>query len=94
MTSTGRRRRFGWREADKPRPDAGEVLVKMLAIPVNAADWHSIRGKPLFSRATLGCRARRRWSWRWHEGLPGARMGRRQEDRVWALLSWPVADRS
>jgi NADPH:quinone reductase-like Zn-dependent oxidoreductase len=28
--------------------------VKVLAISVNAADWHSIRGKPLFSRATLG----------------------------------------
>jgi NADPH:quinone reductase-like Zn-dependent oxidoreductase len=28
--------------------------VKVLAISVNAADWHSMRGKPLFSRATLG----------------------------------------
>jgi NADPH:quinone reductase-like Zn-dependent oxidoreductase len=34
-------------------PDAGEVLVKVLAMSVNAADWHSMRGKPLFSRATL-----------------------------------------
>ena len=33
-------------------------------------------------------RARGRWSWKWHEGLPVARMGRRQEDRVWSLLSW------
>ena len=41
-------------EADKPAPDAGEVLVKVLAMSVNAADWHSMRGKPLFSRATLG----------------------------------------
>ena len=41
-------------EAGKPGPDAGEVLVKMLAIPVTAADRHSMRGKPLFSRATLG----------------------------------------
>jgi NADPH:quinone reductase-like Zn-dependent oxidoreductase len=40
-------------EADKPAPNAGEVLVKVLAISVNAADWHSMRGKPLFSRATL-----------------------------------------
>ena len=54
MTSTGRRRRFGWRRPGKPAPDAGEVLVKVLAISVNAADWHSTRGKPLFSRATLG----------------------------------------
>lgn len=41
-------------EAGKPAPDAGEVLVKMLAISVNAAGWRSIRGRPLFSRATLG----------------------------------------
>ena len=41
-------------EAGKPGPDAGEVLVKVLAVSVNTADWHSIRGKPLFSRATLG----------------------------------------
>jgi NADPH:quinone reductase-like Zn-dependent oxidoreductase len=41
-------------EVDKPAADAGEVLVKVLAISVNPADWHSMRGKPLFSRATLG----------------------------------------
>ena len=41
-------------EAGQACAHAGEVLVKMLAIPVNAADWHSTRGKPLFSRATLG----------------------------------------
>jgi NADPH:quinone reductase-like Zn-dependent oxidoreductase len=41
-------------QVGKPAPDADEVLVKVLAISVNAADWHSMRGKPLFSRATLG----------------------------------------
>jgi NADPH:quinone reductase-like Zn-dependent oxidoreductase len=41
-------------EVDKPAPDADEVLVKVLAASVNAADWHLLRGKPLFSRATLG----------------------------------------
>jgi NADPH:quinone reductase-like Zn-dependent oxidoreductase len=41
-------------EVDEPSPDAGEVLVKVLAASVNAADWHVLRGKPLFSRATLG----------------------------------------
>jgi NADPH:quinone reductase-like Zn-dependent oxidoreductase len=41
-------------EVDKPAPDADEVLVKVLAASVNAADWHVLRGKPLFSRATLG----------------------------------------
>ena len=41
-------------EVEKPVPDTGEVLVKVLAVSVNPADWHSMRAKPLFSRATLG----------------------------------------
>jgi NADPH:quinone reductase-like Zn-dependent oxidoreductase len=41
-------------EVDKPAPSSEEVLVKVLAASVNAADWHVLRGKPLFSRATLG----------------------------------------
>jgi NADPH:quinone reductase-like Zn-dependent oxidoreductase len=41
-------------EVDKPSPAPGEVLVKVLGISVNPADWHIMRGKPLFSRATLG----------------------------------------
>ena len=41
-------------EVDQPVPAAGEALVKVLAASVNAADWHVLRGKPLFSRATLG----------------------------------------
>jgi NADPH:quinone reductase-like Zn-dependent oxidoreductase len=41
-------------EVDKPTPNADEVLVKVRAASVNAADWHVLRGKPLFSRATLG----------------------------------------
>ena len=41
-------------EVEKPAPDAAEVLVKVLGISVNPADWHCMRGKPLFSRATLG----------------------------------------
>jgi NADPH:quinone reductase-like Zn-dependent oxidoreductase len=41
-------------EVEKPVPDADEVLVKVLGISVNPADWHSMRGKPLFSRLTLG----------------------------------------
>jgi NADPH:quinone reductase-like Zn-dependent oxidoreductase len=41
-------------EVDTPAPAAGEVLVKVLAASVNAADWHVMRGKPVFSRATLG----------------------------------------
>jgi NADPH:quinone reductase-like Zn-dependent oxidoreductase len=40
----------------KPAAKPGEVLLKVEAASVNAADWHSMRGKPLFSRATLGLR--------------------------------------
>ena len=41
-------------DVDRPAPNADEVLVRVLAVSVNPADWHSLRGKPLFSRATLG----------------------------------------
>jgi NADPH:quinone reductase-like Zn-dependent oxidoreductase len=41
-------------EVEKPAPHADEVLVKVLGLSVNPADWHSMRGKPLFSRLTLG----------------------------------------
>jgi NADPH:quinone reductase-like Zn-dependent oxidoreductase len=41
-------------EEEKPGPQANEVLVRVVATSVNAADWHMVRGKPLFSRLTLG----------------------------------------
>jgi NADPH:quinone reductase-like Zn-dependent oxidoreductase len=41
-------------EVEKPTPQAGEVLVRIMASGVNAADWHMVRGKPLFSRFFLG----------------------------------------
>jgi NADPH:quinone reductase-like Zn-dependent oxidoreductase len=41
-------------EVDTPAPKADEVLVKVLAVSVNPADWHAMLGKPLFSRITLG----------------------------------------
>ena len=41
-------------EVDKPEPGADEVLLRVRAVSVNVADWRSMRGKPLFSRATLG----------------------------------------
>jgi NADPH:quinone reductase-like Zn-dependent oxidoreductase len=41
-------------EVGTPTPNPGQVLVEVLAASVNAADWHVLRGKPLFSRATLG----------------------------------------
>jgi NADPH:quinone reductase-like Zn-dependent oxidoreductase len=42
------------REVAKPAPNANEALVKVLAVSVNPADWHCLRGKPVFARATLG----------------------------------------
>jgi NADPH:quinone reductase-like Zn-dependent oxidoreductase len=41
-------------EVEKPAPEAEEVLVRVLGVSVNPADWHSMRGKPAFSRLTLG----------------------------------------
>ena len=41
-------------EVEKPTPTADEVLVKVLGLSVNPADWRSMRAKPLFSRASLG----------------------------------------
>jgi NADPH:quinone reductase-like Zn-dependent oxidoreductase len=41
-------------DVETPTAGPGEVLVKVEAASVNAADWHSMRGKPSFSRFTLG----------------------------------------
>jgi NADPH:quinone reductase-like Zn-dependent oxidoreductase len=41
-------------EVEKPTPEAGEALVKVLGVSINPADWHSLRAKPAFSRLTLG----------------------------------------
>jgi NADPH:quinone reductase-like Zn-dependent oxidoreductase len=37
-------------EVEKPAPQDNEVLVKVYAASVNAADWHIMRGKPYFMR--------------------------------------------
>jgi NADPH:quinone reductase-like Zn-dependent oxidoreductase len=44
--------RFG--NVPDPTPGPNEVVIAVKAASVNAADWHSMRGKPLFSRLTLG----------------------------------------
>ncbi|HJV03766.1 MAG TPA: NAD(P)-dependent alcohol dehydrogenase, partial [Actinomycetota bacterium] len=41
-------------EVPIPEPGADEVLVEVLAMSVNPADWHSMRAKPAFSRLSLG----------------------------------------
>src|SRR6266851_6018461 len=37
-------------EVEKPTPQDNEVLVKVHAASVNAADWHILRGKPFLMR--------------------------------------------
>lgn len=51
--------RYGWPTdvlhlEDEPDPSVGDhdVLVRVQAASVNAADWHLVRGLPLFVRAT------------------------------------------
>ena len=45
-------------EVDRPKPAGGEVLVRIAAASVNAADWHIMRGEPrvarLMDRHTFG----------------------------------------
>lgn len=41
-------------DVPEPVPGGGEVLVRVRGASVNAADWHSMRAKPAFSRMTLG----------------------------------------
>ncbi|WP_086666006.1 NAD(P)-dependent alcohol dehydrogenase [Lentzea kentuckyensis] len=47
------------REVERPVPAAGEVLVRVRASSVNAADWHIMRGDPYFARLFLGLRGPR-----------------------------------
>jgi NADPH:quinone reductase-like Zn-dependent oxidoreductase len=44
------------REVERPEPATGEVLVRVRAASVNAADWHIMRGDPYFARLFLGLR--------------------------------------
>ena len=37
-------------EVDRPDPAAGQVLVRVAAASVNAADWHIMRGEPRIAR--------------------------------------------
>ena len=55
--------RYGWptdvlQVEDVPEPQVGDhdVVVRVQAAAVNAADWHLVRGLPLVVRATTGLR--------------------------------------
>jgi NADPH:quinone reductase-like Zn-dependent oxidoreductase len=42
-------------EVEKPAPATDEVLVKVLAVSVNPADWRSMRAKLSFLAPLSGC---------------------------------------
>jgi len=42
------------KQVAKPTPKDDEVLVKIQAASVNAADWHFLRGEPIFMRLVSG----------------------------------------
>ena len=42
------------RDMEKPLPTDEQVLVNVYAAAANPADWHMIRGKPLFARLSFG----------------------------------------
>lgn len=47
-------------EVPEPVPGAGEVLVRVAAASLNAADWHIMRGEPRVARLDRGTFGRRR----------------------------------
>lgn len=48
------------KEVPKPTPKAGEVMVKVHAVALNAADWHMLRADPFLVRFEAGLRAPKR----------------------------------
>lgn len=44
------------REVEKPQPAGDEVLVRVHASSVNAADWYGFMGRPYFARPLMGLR--------------------------------------
>jgi len=45
---------LSFEEVEKPKVEAGHLLVKVKATSANPADWHVMRGEPLFARLSFG----------------------------------------
>ena len=41
-------------DAERPTPAEGEVLVRVHATSLNAADWYGVHGRPLVARPLMG----------------------------------------
>lgn len=52
-------------KVEKPSVKSGHLLVKVMANSANPADWHIIRGTPVFARLSFGL-------WRPKDKIPGA----------------------
>ena len=76
-------------EVDRPQPVAGEVLVRIAAASVNAADWHIMRGEPrvarLMDRHTFGRRGPR-------QRIRGRDFAGTIEDLGPGVTGWRVGD--
>jgi NADPH:quinone reductase-like Zn-dependent oxidoreductase len=44
------------RDAEKPEPAEGDVLVRVHATSLNAVDWYGVNGRPLVARPMMGVR--------------------------------------
>lgn len=42
------------RDIPRPQPNDDEVLIKIYAASINAADWHLLRGEPVIARIAFG----------------------------------------
>lgn len=73
------------RQVPRPAPSAGQVLVRVRAAGLNAADWHLMRGLPLMARPSVGWRAPR-------SGVRGSDVAGVVEEVGAGVTRWRVGD--